>query len=133
MTNWLFALPAIWTIDRFGRRFLLLWGFPMMAFWLAFTGGVFYLPEGNGRLAAICLGIYIFSACYSPSEGPVPFTYSAEAFPLYIRPIGMSFATAVCWGFNGVRIVYYLDHYGDGGLRTAWVDHCFHLPDAAYR
>lgn len=37
---------------------------------------------------------------YSPSEGPVPFTYSAEAFPLYIRDTGMSFATATCWGFN---------------------------------
>ena len=37
---------------------------------------------------------------YSPGEGPVPFTYSAEAFPLYIRDIGMSFATATTWGFN---------------------------------
>ena len=39
-------------------------------------------------------------AIYSPGEGPVPFTYSAEAFPLYIRDTGMSFATATCWGFN---------------------------------
>lgn len=61
----------------------------MMSFWLFFTGAVFYLPEGNGRLAAIALGIYLFAMSYSPSEGPVPFTYSAEAFPLYIRPIGV--------------------------------------------
>ncbi|KAK7680123.1 hypothetical protein QCA50_016848 [Cerrena zonata] len=33
-------------------------------------------------------------------EGPVPFTYSAEAFPLYIRDLGMGFATATCWFFN---------------------------------
>lgn len=39
-------------------------------------------------------------AVYSPGEGPVPFTYSAEAFPLHLRDIGMSFATATCWGFN---------------------------------
>jgi len=100
--NWLFAIPAIFTIDRFGRRALLLIGFPCMAFWLAFTGSVFYLPEGTGRVAAILLGIYFFAISYSPSEGPVPFTYSAEAFPLYIRAIGMSYATAVCWGFNGI-------------------------------
>jgi hypothetical protein len=37
---------------------------------------------------------------YSPGGGPVPFTYSAEAYPLYIRDIGMSFATATTWGFN---------------------------------
>ena len=34
----------------------------------------------------------LFAICYSPGEGPVPFTYSAEAFPLSIRDIGMSFA-----------------------------------------
>ena len=27
----------------------------------------------------------------------MPFTYSAEAFPLYIRDIGMSYATALTW------------------------------------
>ena len=37
---------------------------------------------------------------YSPGEGPVPFTYSAEAYPLYIRDLGMSLATATTWGFN---------------------------------
>jgi hypothetical protein len=26
--------------------------------------------------------------------------YSAEAFPLHLRDVGMSFATATCWGFN---------------------------------
>lgn len=105
MINFLGALPALFTIDRYGRRSLLLVGFPLMAFWLAFTGSVFYLPEGTGRLAAILIGIYLFALCYSPSEGPVPFTYSAECYPLYVRPIGMAFATATCWGFNGILAV----------------------------
>ena len=30
----------------------------------------------------------------------VPFTYSAEVYPLYIRELGMSLATATLWGFN---------------------------------
>lgn len=42
---------------------------------------------------------------YSPGEGPVPFTYSAEAYPLYIRPIGMSLATATTWFFNFILSV----------------------------
>ncbi len=33
-------------------------------------------------------------AFYSPGEGPVPFTYSAEVFPLTHREIGMSWAVA---------------------------------------
>lgn len=56
-----------------------------------------WIPEGNGRLAVVALGIYLFGIAYSPGEGPVPFTYSAEAFPLYVRDIGMSLATAVLW------------------------------------
>ncbi|WAQ91775.1 hypothetical protein PtA15_15A167 [Puccinia triticina] len=36
---------------------------------------------------------------------PVPFTYSAEAFPLYIRDFGMSYATAVCWFFNFILAI----------------------------
>lgn len=32
--------------------------------------------------------------------GPVPFTYSAEAFPFNVRDVGMSYATALTWGFS---------------------------------
>ena len=51
---------------------------------------------------SIALGIYLFGVCYSPGEGPVPFTYSAEAYPLYVRAYGMSLATATTWFFNFV-------------------------------
>lgn len=91
--NWLFALPAVYTIDTFGRRNLLLTTFPLMSLFLFFTGSAFYIPEGTGRIACVALGIYLFMVVYSPGEGPVPFVYSSEAFPLRIRDIGMSFAT----------------------------------------
>jgi MFS family permease len=44
----------------------------------------------------MALFIYIFAAFYSPGEGPVPFTYSAEVFPLSHREVGMGFAVATC-------------------------------------
>jgi len=95
ITNWLFALPAVYTIDTFGRRNLLLTTFPLMSFFLFFTGSSFYIPAdaGKARLGCVALGIYLFMIVYSPGEGPVPFTYSAECYPLYIRDVGMSFAT----------------------------------------
>jgi MFS family permease len=91
--NWLFALPAVYTIDTFGRRNLLLTTFPLMSLFLFFTGSAFYIPEGTGRIACVALGIYLFMVVYSPGEGPVPFVYSSEAYPLRVRDIGMSFAT----------------------------------------
>lgn len=96
VVNWLFALPAVKTIDTFGRRNLLLFGFPLMAVCLLWTGFSFWIPQDTARLGSVAAGIYVFMAIYSPSEGPVPFTYSAEAFPLYVRDIGMSMATATC-------------------------------------
>ncbi|GAA6016986.1 hypothetical protein JCM11491_006120 [Sporobolomyces phaffii] len=100
--NWVAAAPAVWTIDTFGRRTLLLVTFPLMAIFLLITGFGFFIPSdrGDARIAVVALGIYLHCIAYSPGEGPVPFTYSAEAFPLYVRDVGMSFATATTWTFN---------------------------------
>ncbi|KXT04856.1 hypothetical protein AC578_3423 [Pseudocercospora eumusae] len=97
LVNFVFAWPAIWTIDTFGRRALLLFTFPQMAWTLLAAGFCFLIPgEGSGRLGAIALFIYLFAAFYSPGEGPVPFTYSAEVFPLSHREVGMGWAVATC-------------------------------------
>jgi len=49
MINWVFAFPAIWTIDTFGRRNLLLVTFPLMAVFLLLAGfglySTFEFPE----------------------------------------------------------------------------------------
>ncbi|OKL60740.1 hypothetical protein UA08_04244 [Talaromyces atroroseus] len=102
--NWVFALPAMLTIDTFGRRNLLLTTFPFLAICLLWTGFSFWIePEvvdSTKRVAMVTTGMYLFEVFYSPGEGPVPFTYSAEAFPLHVREVGMSWATATCWCFN---------------------------------
>ena len=57
-----------------------------MAWTLLAAGACFYIPQSSGaHLPVIALFIYLFAAFYSPGEGPVPFTYSAEAFPLFHR------------------------------------------------
>lgn len=73
-----------------------------MSICLVITGAAFHIKGKHAKIGVIALGIYLFGIAYSPGEGPVPFTYSAEAFPLYIREVGMSWATAVCWLFNFV-------------------------------
>ncbi|KAL1645638.1 hypothetical protein SLS61_008198 [Didymella pomorum] len=97
LVNFLFAWPAIWTIDTFGRRTLLLFTFPQMAWTLLAAGLCYLIPETNkAHLGLVALFIYLFDAWYSPGEGPVPFTYSAEVFPLSHREVGMSWAVATC-------------------------------------
>ncbi|CCU77285.1 MFS sugar transporter/MFS domain sugar transporter [Blumeria hordei DH14] len=97
--NFIFAIPAIYTIDTYGRRKLLLITFPLMSLCLFFIGSSFWI-SGKAQIACVALGIYLFGVCYSPGASPVPFTYSAEAYPLYIRAEGMSLATSTTWFFN---------------------------------
>ena len=77
-----------------------------MSLFLLLTGFSFFAPENSKtRVGLVALGIYLFGIVYSPGEGPVPFTYSAAAYPLYIRTYGMSLATATTWFFNFVLSV----------------------------
>lgn len=103
LVNFVFAWPAIFTIDTFGRRSLLLFTFPQMAWTLLAAGLCFYIPEDNkAHLAMIAFFVFLFAAFYSPGEGPVPFTYSAEVFPLSHRDIGMGFSVATCFLWSAV-------------------------------
>ncbi|GJN73482.1 hypothetical protein PLICBS_007560 [Purpureocillium lilacinum] len=140
LINWIFAIPAIYTIDTFGRRNLLLTTFPLMSLCLFFTGFAFYIPNQQAQLACVTTGLYLFMAVYSPGEGPVPFTYSAEAFPLHIRDIGMSSSTAITWGFNFIISFTWpplVEAYGDTGAFCwyaawnlfGWVFAYFFLPE----
>ncbi|KAL7800133.1 sugar transporter domain-containing protein [Trichoderma ceciliae] len=102
--NFVFAIPAIFTIDRWGRRNLLLFTFPFLCLFLLWTGLSFFIPDDPSnikkRVGMVTTGMYLFEVFYSPGEGPVPFTYSAEAFPVHVRDVGMSWATATTWCFN---------------------------------
>lgn len=140
LINWLFAIPAIYTIDTFGRRNLLLVSFPLMALCMFFTGFSFLIPEGTAKLVCVTLGLYLFMVVYSPGEGPVPFTYSAEAFPLHIRDVGMSSSTAITWGFNFILSLTWpqlVVSFGDTGAFCwygawnifGWVFAYFMLPE----
>lgn len=94
-------------VDTFGRRNLLLTTFPSMSIFLLWCGLSFYLPidpETNRptteRLASTATAIYVFIEVYFPGKGPVPSTSAAEALPLHLRDVSISFATATCWRFN---------------------------------
>lgn len=69
VVNWLFAIPAVYTIDTFGRRNLLLVTFPLMSFFLLFGGLSFLIPNqpsgepSQAKLGCIATAIYMVSHC----------------------------------------------------------------------
>ena len=125
--NFVFALPAVYTIDTFGRRNLLLCTYPFLAFFQLLTAMGFLLPaKSHSHTVLVLTGMYLFSAFYSPGQGPVPFVYSAESMPLYVRDLGVSMATATLWFFNLLlaftfpRFQYSFGNAGAFGYYAAW-------------
>jgi len=118
LVNWLFAFPAFWTIDTFGRRSLLLFTFPNMTWTLLAAGLSTLMDMGNARTILVAFFVYLFGAFYSPGEGPVPFTYSAEVFPLSHREVGMGFAVATNYFWAavlGMTFPFLLENTGTVG------------------
>ena len=74
--NFAFAVPAFFTIDRFGRRNLLLVTFPFLALFQLLSAIAFKVR--STRL--IIAGLYLFAVAYSPGEGPVPFVGPPHIF-----------------------------------------------------
>lgn len=80
LVNFVFAFPAIWTIDTFGRRNLLLFTFPNMAWCLVAGGCCFLLPQdSSARLPLIAFFVYLFTAFYSPGK-PARFSFRRSFF-----------------------------------------------------
>lgn len=92
--NLIFTFVALFTIDRFGRRFLLLFGVSGLA--IVYTMlGVFYRLhlQGKPMLALVLAAI----ACYAMSLAPATWVVIAEIFPNRIRGSAMSVAVTALW------------------------------------
>ncbi|KAI4127182.1 MAG: hypothetical protein LQ341_006814 [Variospora aurantia] len=122
--NFLFAIPAFYTIDTFGRRNLLLCTFPFMAIFQLLTG-LGFLLEGKAQLAMVMTGML----CRSMFETSVSAVMQGEPdlhnVPLKHRT-GMSMATALTWFFNFLLAVTFpkfqdaFQNTGAFGYYAAW-------------
>ncbi|ORY04477.1 and other transporter-domain-containing protein [Clohesyomyces aquaticus] len=92
----IFAIPAVYTMDTFGRRNLLLVTFPNMAWCLLGAGFCFLIDTRvSARVPLIAFFVFLFTALYGPGMGPLPSIYFSEAFPLSHREIGAAFTICV--------------------------------------
>jgi MFS transporter, SP family, xylose:H+ symportor len=92
----LFTILAMFIIDRFGRRVLILIGSVGMALCLGLLAGAFSSdPAAHGRLI---LGALMGSiASFALSQGAVMFVFVSEVFPNAIRAKGQALGTFVHW------------------------------------
>ena len=95
--NLSFTVLAIFTVDKFGRRPLMIIGALVMAVSMLILGTTFYTRSvGMGSL--VCMLVY--TAGFAMSWGPVCGVLLAEIFPNSIRSTVMSIAVAAQWIAN---------------------------------
>jgi MFS transporter, SP family, arabinose:H+ symporter len=92
--NLAFTFVAIFTIDRFGRRILLLAGVTGLVIIYGALGELYRLHVHGKPMLALVLGAI---ACYSVSLAPVVWVVIAEIFPTRIRSSAMSIAVTALW------------------------------------
>jgi len=98
IVNVLFTIVAIFTVDRMGRRPLLLFGVSGVIISLILVGFFFF----NNVTAGFMLLVFflMFIACFAFSYGPVTWVIISEIFPTSIRGRAMSIATLSLWLAN---------------------------------
>ena len=97
VVNILFTLVAVFTVEKLGRKPLLIWGSIGMAigaFGVAVTFG------HEGLEIATMLSIMVYSASFMFSWGPICWVLIAEIFPNTIRGAAVAIAVAFQWIFN---------------------------------
>lgn len=92
--NLLFTFIGIFTVDRLGRKALMLIGAGGLAGMFAITGAMYYFNMQGLPLLIMVVSII---GCFAMSLGPVTWVVLSEIFPNRIRGVAMSIATFALW------------------------------------
>ncbi|KAL9114337.1 MAG: hypothetical protein Q9227_001759 [Pyrenula ochraceoflavens] len=97
---------SFWTIERFGRRTLLIWGALGMVicqFIVAIVGTA--TDQNNHATSAMIAFICIYVFFFASTWGPGAWVVIGEIFPLPIRSRGVALSTASNWLWNCIIAV----------------------------
>jgi len=94
VVNLLFTFVAIFTVDRFGRRILMLIGAGGLAGIYAILGAGYYFQSTGIHMLILVISAI---ACYAMSLAPITWVVISEIFPNRIRGAAMSVAVSSLW------------------------------------
>lgn len=109
VVNILFTLLAVFTVEKLGRKPLLITGSLGMALG-AFGVALFNLVDGLPPAMAV-VSIMVYSASFMFSWGPICWVLISEIFPNTIRGAAVAIAVAFQWIFNFIVSSTFLPMY----------------------
>ncbi|MBP5213956.1 MAG: sugar porter family MFS transporter [Bacteroidales bacterium] len=94
IANVIFTVVALYTIEKWGRRTLMLIGAGGLGLIYLILGTCYYLELTGVVMVALVVAAI---SCYAMTLGPVTWTLLAEIFPNRIRGIAMATCTFALW------------------------------------
>jgi SP family arabinose:H+ symporter-like MFS transporter len=94
VVNMLFTFVAIYTVDSWGRRKLMLFGTASLAVLYTVLGAAYYLGSEGFHMVLLVIAAI---GCYAMSLAPVTWVVISEIFPNRIRGVAMSLAVLALW------------------------------------
>ena len=119
IVNVVFTIVAIFTVDKLGRRKLMLIGAAGLAV-IYLILGICYFVGTSGIVMVICVLAAI--ACYAMTLGPIAWVLLAELFPNKVRALAMGVCTFALWvGCFTLTYTFPLLNARLGSYGTFWV------------
>ena len=119
ITNVIFTFVAIYTVERLGRRKLMLIGALGLAI-VYLTLGTCYFMEIKGSFMVLLVVLAI--ACYAMTLGPVAWVLIAELFPSRVRAVAVATCTFALWvGSTTLTYTFPLMNNSLGSYGTFWI------------
>ena len=119
VANVVFTLVAIFTVDKLGRRALMLIGAGGLCLTYAILGCCYYMQvTGFGMIILVVCAI----ACYAMTLGPCTWVLISELFPNRVRAIAVATCTFALWiGSSTLTYTFPLLNKGLGSYGTFWI------------
>lgn len=119
IVNVLFTIVAIYTVEKLGRRRLMLWGAGGLALVYAVLGTCYFL-QVTGLFMVILVVAAI--ACYAMTLGPITWVLLSEIFPNRVRAVAVATSTFALWvGSFTLTYTFPLLNALLGSYGTFWV------------
>lgn len=119
VTNVVFTIIAMFVVDRWGRKLLLLIGaFGLTSIYVLMGSAYYFHVSGLPLLIIVILAI----ACYAMTLAPVMWVVVSEIFPNRVRGVAMSVATFALWSACFIlTYTFPLLNQGLGAAGTFWL------------
>ncbi|KAJ5887203.1 hypothetical protein N7504_011250 [Penicillium tannophilum] len=100
LTQPLGGFVAYFTIDRLGRRVLMLWSAAGMSVSMAILAGTDSLSNNTSAMIAAVVFLFVFEFIFTIGFSGLTFLYATEVAPLQLRAAISAVSTTAVWMFN---------------------------------